>query len=228
MNKNPNNMFMNKSKESKNKIVKFLREIAVIVIGVAITLSASYLITKNSEKRDMQLYLNAIKMELEENLTFFDQQVVVYQYHVKYADYLKSNDKEALNPDSISLYQSVYYSYTPYAFNNDAFEMFKTSGNMRFLNDTELLLAIWGMYSGLSEIKKFLDMYMDMRLEDMKKEKDWSITERQKNIPMYNFYITEAPNNMLYVCEQGSKGINEILLMLDKALKIKKTPKNER
>ena len=218
---------MSKSKESINKIVKFLREIAVIVIGVAVTLSASYLITRSNEKRDMQLYLNAIKIELEENLKVLDHNVELYQNHVKYADYLMSNDKESLNPDSISLYQNVYYSYTPYTFNNNAFEMFKTSGNMRFLNDKELLLAIWGTYSGLSEIKKILDIYIDMKLEDMKKEKDWSITERQKNIPMYNFYITGASDNMLYVCEQGSKGLNEILLMLDKALKIKKTPKNE-
>ena len=213
--------------KSKNQIVQFLRETAVVVIGVAITLSASYFITKSSEKRDMHLYLNAIKMELEENLKVLDQNAVIYQHHVRYAHYLQSNDKEALTPDSISQYSNVYYSYTPYTFNNNAFEMFKISGNMRLLNDKELLLSIWEIYSGLTEIKKFLDLYMDMRLEDMKKEKDWSVTEKLKNIPMYNFYMTEAPYNMQYACEEGSRGVNEILLMLDKALKNKKIPENE-
>ena len=46
------------------KIGKFVREISVIVIGVAITLSASYWLSDRNEKRDMALYLTAIKMEL--------------------------------------------------------------------------------------------------------------------------------------------------------------------
>jgi hypothetical protein len=208
-------------------ISNYLREVSVVVIGVAITLSASYLFTKSSEKRDMHLYLNALRMELEENLKILDQSAVVYQRHVRYADYLQSNNKEALIPDSISHYSNVYYGYTPYTFNNNAFEMFKTSGIMRLMNDKELLLSIWDIYSGLSEIKTILDLYMDMRLEDMKKEKDWSVTEKLKNIPMYNFYMTEAPYNMQYACEEGSRGVNEILLMLDKALKNKKIPENE-
>ena len=208
-------------------ISNYLREVSVVVIGVAITLSASYLITKSSEKRDMHLYLNALRMELEENLKILDQSAVVYQRHVRYADYLQSNNKEALIPDSISHYSNVYYGYTPYTFNNNAFEMFKTSGIMRLMNDKELLLSIWDIYSGLSEIKTILDLYMDMRLEDMKKEKDWSVTEKLKNIPMYNFYMTEAPYNMQYACDEGSRGVNEILLMLDKALKNKKIPENE-
>ena len=213
--------------KSKNQIVQFLRETAVVVIGVAITLSASYFITKRSEKRDIHLYLNALRMELEENLKILDQSAVIYQRHVRYANYLQSNDKEELTPDSISHYSNVYYGYTPYTFNNNAFEMFKISGNMRLLNDKELLLSIWDIYSDLSEIKKILDLYMDMRMEDMKKEKDWSVTEKLKNIPMYNFYITEAPYNMQYACEEGSRGVNGVLLMLDKALKNKKIPENE-
>ena len=218
---------MHKSKKPQNQIVQFLRETAVVVIGVAITLSASYFITRSSEKRDMYLYLNTIKMELEENLKVLDQSAVIYQRHVRYADYLRSNDKEELTPDSISHYSNVYYGYSPYTFNNNAFEMFKTSGIMRLMNDKELLLSIWDIYSGLSEIKTMLDLYMNMRLEDMKKEKDWSLTEKLKNIPMYNFYITEAPYNMQYACEEGSRGVNEVLLMLDKTLKNKKKPENE-
>jgi hypothetical protein len=61
-------MVMSKSKEPIKKAVNFLREIAIIVIGVAITLSASYFITKSNEKRDMRLYLNAIKMESDKDL----------------------------------------------------------------------------------------------------------------------------------------------------------------
>jgi hypothetical protein len=58
---------MNESKISMKKIGKYLREISVVVIGVAVTLSASYWLGVKSEKRDIALHLHAIKMELEEN-----------------------------------------------------------------------------------------------------------------------------------------------------------------
>ena len=60
-------------KSKKKKIGKFLREIAVIVIGVAITLSASYWITNKNAERDMDLYLNAIRIELEENIRTLEE-----------------------------------------------------------------------------------------------------------------------------------------------------------
>ena len=210
---------MSNSKEPINEAIKFLREIAVIVIGVAITLSASYFLTKSNEKRDLRLYLNAIKMELEENLKVLDANLAEYQQHVRYADYLLSNDKEAITLDSISRFSNVYYHYTSFTFSTNAFEMFKTSGVMHLLSDKDLLLAIWEVYSGLSEVKKVLDLYMDTRLEDMKKESDWTDTEKRNNIPMYNFYTTEAPYNMQHICEEGSRGVNEFLVMLDQAFK---------
>ena len=216
-------MVMSKSKEPIKKVVNFLREIAIIVIGVAITLSASYFITKSNEKRDMHLYLNAIKMELEENLKVLDENAVKFQQHVKYADYLQSNDKEAINRDSVSHYSNIYYNYLPYTFNSNAFEMFKTSSVMHLLSDKDLLLSIWEVYSELSEVKKILDLYMDIRLEDMKKEKEWSGTEKRNNIPMYSFYMTDAPYNMQYVCKEGSRSVNEILIMLNSVWQ--KTPK---
>ena len=47
-------------KESIKKSGKYLREISVVVIGVAITLSVSYWIGVKNEKRDMALHLRAI------------------------------------------------------------------------------------------------------------------------------------------------------------------------
>jgi len=210
---------MNKSKESMNKIVKFLREIAVIVIGVAITLFASYLITKSGEKRDMHLYLNAIKMELEENIKILEEKAVLFEHSVKYADYLRSNKKELLNADSISNYVNVYYQTPTNTFRNNAFEMFKTSGSMRLLKDKELLLGMWDVYTLLTDIKIVLDKAQEFKLNEVMKEIGWSDTERQKNVPMYFFYRSEAPYMMLYQCKNGVMEVKGFLLELDKVLK---------
>ena len=87
-----------------NKIGKYLREISVVVIGVAITLSVSYWISNKSEKRDMALYLNAIKLELEENIKTLERAIENLEPSVRYSNYLKSQDAKSLNSDSINSY----------------------------------------------------------------------------------------------------------------------------
>ena len=219
---------MNKPQKSKNKIVKYLREVSVVVIGVAITLSASYLITRSNEKRDMRLYLTAIKMELEENIRVFERRSVELQGSVKYSNYLRSNDKDALDADTISHYQNAYHNIPSFSVKTNAFEMFKTSGIMRLQKDKELLLALWDVYLGLTEIKIALDRFLEMKLDEIKEAFGMSDAELEKHIPVYNFYNTNIPYIMWNSCVQMSKELKKVVLLLDKELKIKKIPeKNE-
>ena len=128
---------MNKTKISFGKIGKYIREISVVVIGVAITLSASYWITNRKEKRDTTLYLNTIKLELKENLKILDefhQKFILPS--VNYSDYLRSYDKKSLNVDSLKYYtyvRGIVFNVSPITIKTSAFEMFKTSGSMRLV-----------------------------------------------------------------------------------------------
>ncbi|MDR2146642.1 MAG: hypothetical protein LBE91_09320 [Tannerella sp.] len=159
------------NKTSFEKFGKYLREVSVVVIGVAITLSVSYWLTGRNDKRDTALYLSAIKLELEENKKIFDHtNQSVIQPGLKYANYLKTHDKKSLNLDSLKLYYpQTAYEASPITFKTNAFDMFKTSGNMRLVSDKELLLSIWDTYSLLVEIKGVFDYFSDIKLEEMKK-----------------------------------------------------------
>jgi hypothetical protein len=122
---------MNKSKISIKKFGKYLREVSVVVLGVAITLSVSIWISSKNEKRDMALYLNAIKIELEENIKSIEEQMEFFEKQAGYANYLKKNDKKSLNLDTIFVNYGDYMWYIENpACNSYAFEMFKTSGIM--------------------------------------------------------------------------------------------------
>ncbi|MDR1602591.1 MAG: hypothetical protein LBS42_09220 [Tannerella sp.] len=57
-----------KIKISAGKIVTCLCELSIVVIGIAIMLSVNNWLTTRNEKKDMALYLNAVKLELETNL----------------------------------------------------------------------------------------------------------------------------------------------------------------
>jgi len=220
---------MTKSKKPKSEIVKFLREIVAIVIGVAITLSASYFITKSNEKRDMHLYLNAIKMELEKNLTDMEEAVEYYRLDVKYAKYLRSTDRKMINKDSLKSYNDTYFTIKEHSFKVNAFEMFKFSGTMRLMKNKELMLAIWDVYDDLTSLKDQSEWLSKAKFEDFRNEiskiveNDFELTE----IPMYNYYISGMPDSGLAPYENVINTSKELLSELEKELKIKKIPENE-
>ena len=165
---------MNKTKFSIEKIGKYLREVSVVMIGVAITLLASNIIGNSKDKRDMTLFLNTIKLELEENIRLLDEtNLYVIQPAMNYRNYLISHDKTELDVDSLKN-QSMYYGGTIYnatslTIKTNAFDMFKTSGYMRLMDNNDLLLSIWNSYAILVEAKNLFDKYSDMKSEEMRK-----------------------------------------------------------
>ena len=200
---------MDKVKSSMGKIGKYLREISVVVIGVAITLSASYWITSRSEKKDLALYLEAIKMELEENiraLNVINQHVI--QPAVKYSVYLSSQDKKALNADSLRYYMyETVNKATSITIKTNAFEMFKSSGKMRLVDQKELLLSIWDTYTILGREKQIFDQMAEMKTEEVKKylfqySNRPSDADLLNNPPLWEIYVNMP---LSYVQEESYK-----------------------
>ena len=206
---------------STNKIRNYLREISAIVIGVAITLSASYWLGLRNEKRDMALYLNAIRLELEDNIKTLETAIENLQLSIRYTNYLKSNDKKSLNKDSLKMYQYAYYTITDYTFKTNAFEMFKSSGIMRLVDDKELLLSLWDVYEEFESVKETFDWFLPMKWEDMKKEFSLIIEEREVKAPTYNFYIMDFPSQMVRPCKSALKKSQEMVSRLEEMKMVK-------
>jgi len=163
---------MNKSKKSMPKIGIFFREIAVVVLGVAITLSVGVWINNRSVKRDVVLSLNAIKVELEKNAFAFEDYAKRLHKSTRYYDYLQLHDEKSISQDSIK-----YYSRTDeYGIGwgeftaetvlvKSAFEMLKTSGIMRHISNKKLLETIWEIYSKMENSQKYLDDAFQLKKE---------------------------------------------------------------
>lgn len=217
-------MLYEKIKQLKNqakKIGKFLREIAVIVIGIAITLSANYWITNRNTEKDMALYLNAIKLELEENVRVLEEaNSGLIQIGINYADYLKSHDKKSLSLDSLIFYRNTTaYNATSITVNTNAFDMFKVSGNMRLVKDKKLLLSLWGTYTRLEELKHNFGGLQQMKMDEMKKYfylNNLPDEELLKDPPMYDFYVNMfVPYVQRNMSNITLKSLNETLSMFE-------------
>ena len=209
---------MKKITISLSKFGKYLREISVVVIGVAITLLASYWITSRNEKRDMKLYLDAIKMELEESIKNLDSTMDFLQKQVEYANYIKLHDKTSFNLDTvIANYGNNIWRVGQPSCNTYAFDMFKLSGSMRLMSDKDLLLSIWKCYSRLQKLDEMFTEGFRWKLEETKQEKSYQPKEgKENNIPMYNFYTTSWPSNMVRECRSNIELLKKTIAKLDK------------
>ena len=216
---------MNKS--IKN-IGQYLRELSVVVIGVAITLSVSYWITYKYEKRNLVVYLNAIKMELEENAVSFEHYAKMLQKSVRYANYVQSHDEKSINQDSINYYaQSREDGFgwgliqSQIFFNKNAFEMFKTSGVIRQMNDNELLLSISEVYNKMEELQTFLDMCFQQKREAVMREWYQQVEGKHITLPMLFFYKSDLPYHMAQDCAEMSELIKKTLSKLEQTKMVK-------
>ena len=218
---------MNQPKISMSKVGNYLREISVVVIGVAITLSLTFWISNSNERKNLSLYLNALKLELEGNAENFDWYAKWLQKSVRYSKYIWSHDEKSLNKDTINYYRhsedgfgwGSIQSLTVYEKN--AFEMFKTSGAMRQANDKELLMAIWRVYSKMENVQLFLDICYQMKRDEVMKEIQFQAIGKTSDVPIQSFFSIGIPNEMQIECKKASKMIKEVIIKLDESKMIK-------
>ena len=214
---------MNKLKISMSKFGKFAREVSVVVIGVAITLTATLWINKKNEKRDMALYLNAMKIELDENISTIEGSIEYLRPAVEYEKYLKRLDIKSLDEDTLVYYaSSCCYVINKFTFKTNAFEMFKNSGVMRLMDDKELLLSIWAVYTSIVSLNETLQWYFDTKWRYV--EKDFlfikggmlDFSKLTNEAPMYNFYNPGLSSSILNGCENVLMSTKEAIAKLEK------------
>lgn len=220
---------MNKSKISMTKIVKYIRELSIIITGIVITVGFGLWVNKNNIKKDQKQYLVAIILELKENAEKFDTYAKTLQKCVRYSNYINSHDEKSINRDSISYYAYSsgpddigWGNWNPVTlYNEDAFEMFKSSGAMRQIDDKELLLSIWKVYHQMKSTQNEIDALLQY-----KKELGMSFLQRIDNgeqvvIPIKWFYINGTPQIMVNYCENTAVFIKEAISKLENSKIVK-------
>ena len=211
---------MNKSIETINAIVKYLRELSIIVAGIAITIGTGFWVNNNNSKKDQKQYLDAIKMELEDNAQKFDEYAKWLQKPFRYMDYIRSTDINSMNNDTLNFFIvtdedgcGIFYLESVVAkFPTNAFEMFKFSGAMRQMESKELLQYIWEVYTLIETSKLNLDRFFQLKQEETMKYVQLNLEGKADDvIPMEAFHTSGIPFEMVRNCEQTSEAIKETL-----------------
>jgi len=156
-----------KLKKTLEKSGIIFRDVMVVVVGIAITFSLNNWMNNKKERKDVQHYLNALKMELEENLNNVEDRTRYHKEAMELCEYLNSHKPEAYQRDSIDKYEWIINGTYPFSYKTSAFEMLKMSGAMRLMKDKELLSTIWNTYQQLEFLKTANDSYMLRKGDEM-------------------------------------------------------------
>lgn len=197
------------------KLPNFLREVLVVIIGVAITLYAGGVINDLKEKKDLDLQLNAIYVELEENLSRLDEIIKYHREHELLRNYLFKviADPEKYNNDSIIKYDRILSTIASFSYKRGAFDMFVNTGAMKLLSDRNQLLEITESYAML-EFKQDNDRVFDLKIQIL------SETYRldRKLIFKEKYDLRDPQWNSLFNFHLLNNGMEELALKVKKEL----------
>ena len=211
-------------------IVKWLRELSIVVTGIALTFGIGFLVTIKNNDEDMKQYLAAIKMEMEENANEFDFQAKMLNKSVRYSDYLRTNNYTSLDKDSLNYYAvtniggegigGIGYMLLDYPISSmtNAFEMFKVSGVMRQIKDKELLKYIWWAYTEMEVNKSNIEDCYKVKKDEAIKELQLNAEGKPVAVPMKVFYSSDLPLSMEKKCQRTASILKEAISELEKAL----------
>ena len=145
-------------------IAKYFRELSVIVLGVAITLITGVWINNRNNEKDIALYLENIKMELQSNLDDLYTVKEYYDFATQYSKYLSTHNMQNLHPDTLNKYVVLYKALPFFTYRASAFDMFKTSGMMRLIKNKRKVMSIWDSYDALEFLKLNNDFYIQRKV----------------------------------------------------------------
>ena len=206
-----------KSKKSMRSIRKYLRELSVVVVGIALTLGVNAWINHRNSKKDLERYLNTIKLELKNNTEQIEYEINALDESVSYTRYLLSHDKEFLDADTIQKYEFAITHHRTYNPKYNAFEMFKSSGSMRLINNKELLLSIWEVYREIEGFRDEFQAYYQYKKEKMERELELKVSGKTTML-MYDFFITGYAINLQERCKTNLKALKETVAKLEKEI----------
>jgi hypothetical protein len=197
-------------------IGKYLRELSVVVGGILITFGISHLVEVNNNKKDLNEYLLAVKLELQSNLKVLNIALDDYKLFAGFEHYLQNNDWSNLHADSVSYYSHSFFYHPHFIPRTAAFEMFKSSGLMRLMKDKEKMQNLWYCYVYLEGAKDTNNSYNQLKDRELDKHSALSLISTQKFDPqkLYGFLSSGVAENYANIFENCTKEVETMISQL--------------
>ena len=196
-------------------IGKYLRELSVIVVGIAITVTSGIWINNRNNQKDINLYLENIKMELQKNLEDVYLVKEYYDFAARYSEYLLTNKIKNINPDTLNQYAVLTKALPFFTYRSSAFDMFKASGMMRLIKDKNKVMSIWNSYDALEYLKITNDFYIQRKVAVIENLNGFVEGDVKQEL-LFGFYTNGMTENWAKAFATHSDYIEKTIVLLDK------------
>ena len=148
-----------------SSIKKYIRELSVVFLGVIATLYITNKISERNEQRQLKQQLEAVKLELADNIETLDGFIAFFDDTYKLKNIFRSGKKWEDIPQEERKYYNNQVRGVVKHFNykHDAFDMLKATGNLRLIENKELLLDITKCYSKMETARNMTNDYMNVK-----------------------------------------------------------------
>jgi len=186
-------------KNLRDYFPEFVMNFLAIFLGVLATLYLTGKITENDERKNLRLQLDALKIELNENIKSIDEVLTYLEREDSVRKYIMSvKSRKQIDVDSLKKYNDIMQVMQIFTYKKDAYEMLKFTGSMRLINDKQKLLDIMTCYNALEEIKNGFDLISNYKL---------SLLNQVLNIDFDFFDLRKPAFTGLYHYFNGYTGI---------------------
>ena len=139
----------------------FYRNLISVIIGIGITFGGSSMLQKCSERRETARIMSMVRDELDKNLAFVEEQKEqLTQEHIDavgLAPYIHA--PETIPADTLLKYRGLVTQLSEFTYTSDAFKVLKNSGQIKFVEDKNLLIRLFAAYEGLENFKRLVEAH---------------------------------------------------------------------
>ena len=137
----------------------YLRELSVVILGVAVTFAGSAMITNHTVRKNIKENMRLIKIELEKNVMKLHEAMDYIAADVHIGREMLSRDYRSIPPDTLRMYAHAISYLQPYSYTDDALEMLEASALMPDVRNKHLLLYIIRCYEAFGNFGSVMDFY---------------------------------------------------------------------
>ena len=137
----------------------YLRELSVVILGVAVTFAGSAMIPNHTVRKNLKENMRLIKIELEKNVMKLHEAMDYIAADVHIGREMLSRDYRSIPPDTLRMYAHAISYLQPYSYTDDALEMLEASALMPDVRNKHLLLYIIRCYEAFGNFGSVMDFY---------------------------------------------------------------------
>lgn len=185
----------------KKDLVKYFRELSIVIIGVLITLLITNIISNRIKHNEVLKAIALIHTELEDNLQQIRQAGRKWRKEQKVYSLLRQhiNRVENIPADTLETYKNVIGDNHNLSVNNDSYEVLKSSLLIQYITDKDFLRQLSRTYSRVALLKEKIKHYSYMKkngLEHLINTIDRNSLDKWTNGSIYDFYTISLKNNV--------------------------------